>query len=173
MIYAERIVYKRTYLDHQTGDALEAEKHYGLVTFFGDHPVTKARGVLRLHAEQETGHERFHVDHARRPRRVVDVLGRQVAVSEGDQIPDDAESQPTEQETHDEHAQGPPPSRVHQRGEQVLHVPPSKFRHVCQDDVALAILVQRPPFGLPVHRRRRQMRLSRTETILGFRTIVK
>lgn len=160
-------------MDHQTGDALETEKHYGLVTFFRDHAVTEPRGVLRLHAEQETGYKRFHVNHARRPRRVVDVLRGEVAMSEGDQVPDDAESEPTEQETHDEHAQGPSPSRVHQCGEQVLHVPPPKFRHVFQDDVALAILVQRPPFGLPVHRRRRQMRFSRTETIMSrFRTII-
>lgn len=144
-----------TYLYHQAGDALEAEEHYGFGTLLGDHAVTETGGVLRLDAEQEAGYERFHVEHARRPRRVVDVLGGQVAVGERDQVPDDAESQPAEQEAHDEHGQRPPPPRVHQRGEQVLHVPPPQFRHVRQHDVALAILVQRPPPGLPVHRRRR------------------
>lgn len=80
--------------------------------------------MLRLHAEQETGHERLHVDHARGPVGVVGVLGQQVAVRVGNQVPDDAAAEPAEQKAHAEHEQRPPPSGVHQRSEQVAHVAP-------------------------------------------------
>lgn len=80
-----------------------------------------------------------------------------------DQVPSDAEAEPAEQETHAEHEQRPPPPGVHQRGEQVLQIAPAEFGHVGQDDVTIAVLEQRPPFGFPVHRRRRQVRFSETE----------
>jgi len=154
----------RAYLYHQSRDTLETEERDGFVTLFGHHAVTVAGGVLRFHAEQETARERLHVDHARCPRRVFDVVGRQVAVRVRDQVPSDAEAEPAEQEAHAEHEQRPPPSGVHQRGEQVLQVAPPQLGHVGQDDVALAVLQQRAPFGFPVDRRGRRMRFSETDT---------
>lgn len=105
--------------------------------------------MLGFHAKQKAGHERSHVDHARRPLCVVGVLGRQVAVRVGDQVPADAESQPAEQETRAEHEQRPPPLGVHQSGEQVLQVSPPELGHVRQDDVAVTVFEQCPSFGLP------------------------
>jgi len=117
--------------------------------------------VLRLDAEQEAGHERVHVDHARRPAGIVHVLRGQVTVRVRDQVPDAAERQPAEREAHAEHQQRPPPLRVHQRREQVLQVPPSQHRHVFHHDVALAVFEERAP-PAPLVRRRRQVRFPQT-----------
>lgn len=112
-------------LYHQADNALQAEACDGFKTLLGDHAVAVTGGVLRLDAEQETGHKCVHVDHARRPTRIVQVLRGQVTVRVRDQVPDAAERQPTEREAHAEHQQCPSPLRVHQRREQVLQVSPS------------------------------------------------
>lgn len=99
--------------------------------------------MLRLDAEQEAGREIEDVDDARSETGFLlvgrKVLGLEVAVREGDQPPDDGETEPGEQEGCGEDDERPTPLGVDERREDVLQEAEAALRTTGLEDVALAV----------------------------------